>query len=220
MKVLFVGNSYTYYHDMPEVFRALCRENGRDVEVFSVTAGGRKLVQNAEGNDEKAEMLKTLARENRFDVVILQEQSLLPIVNNEMFMSGVKGVYEMLKSSADRFVLYATWGRKTGSPDLATLEMDHDSMTEALAEAYGRAASEIGADISPVGYAFSEAMRIDDGIELYHSDKTHPSDLGTALGALVHYRTCFAEMPQSIASLGALDGAEDVLIRAVVKVSK
>ncbi len=34
MKVLFIGNSYTYFNDMPKLFENLSRENGKDVQVF------------------------------------------------------------------------------------------------------------------------------------------------------------------------------------------
>lgn len=40
MKVLFVGNSHTYYNDMPRIFASLARDNGHDVQVESVTKGG------------------------------------------------------------------------------------------------------------------------------------------------------------------------------------
>ena len=33
MKVLFLGNSHTFYNDMPQIFANICRERGRDVEV-------------------------------------------------------------------------------------------------------------------------------------------------------------------------------------------
>ena len=45
MKILFIGNSYTYYNHMPEIFERLARENGKEVQVFSVTCGGHKLYE-------------------------------------------------------------------------------------------------------------------------------------------------------------------------------
>ena len=31
MKVLFIGNSHTYYNDMPAMYQRLCREHGIDM---------------------------------------------------------------------------------------------------------------------------------------------------------------------------------------------
>ena len=47
MKLLFIGNSYTYFNEMPEQLEALMRENGFDVTVHSVTKGGRKQIGRA-----------------------------------------------------------------------------------------------------------------------------------------------------------------------------
>ena len=45
-KILFIGNSYTYFHDMPtEIFAPLAREDGEPVLVSSVTRGGVQLLQ-------------------------------------------------------------------------------------------------------------------------------------------------------------------------------
>lgn len=43
MKILFIGNSYTYFYDMPKLFEGLARANGKNVQVYSVTEGVRKL---------------------------------------------------------------------------------------------------------------------------------------------------------------------------------
>ena len=31
MRILFIGNSYTYYHDMPKLFDLLAKENGKQI---------------------------------------------------------------------------------------------------------------------------------------------------------------------------------------------
>ena len=33
MKVLFLGNSHTFFNDMPQIFKNICAEKGKDVEV-------------------------------------------------------------------------------------------------------------------------------------------------------------------------------------------
>lgn len=33
LRVLFVGNSHTFFNDMPTIFQMFCRENGIDAEV-------------------------------------------------------------------------------------------------------------------------------------------------------------------------------------------
>ena len=52
MNILMIGNSYTYYNDMPKILESLAIENGKDVRVDSVTKGGRKLYANLLPEDE------------------------------------------------------------------------------------------------------------------------------------------------------------------------
>ena len=41
MNILFIGNSYTYFSDLPVLFSSLCAANGHKVRVDSVICGGR-----------------------------------------------------------------------------------------------------------------------------------------------------------------------------------
>ena len=43
MKILMLGNSYTYFFDMPKILQGLFDANGVDAQVDSITAGGRVL---------------------------------------------------------------------------------------------------------------------------------------------------------------------------------
>ena len=41
MKILFIGNSATYFNDMPTaIFAPMCEAAGYDVEVTAITKGG------------------------------------------------------------------------------------------------------------------------------------------------------------------------------------
>ena len=111
--ILFIGNSYTYYNDMPTLFSRLCGCNGKRAMVFSVTHGGRKLHENLDPNDPVTRQLDAVIAQNTMDVCILQEHSILPITDFDRFSANVTGLMDKLGPA--RFVLYQTWGRKTGS---------------------------------------------------------------------------------------------------------
>jgi hypothetical protein len=199
MKILFIGNSYTFFNDMPTIFEGLAKENGEEATVFSVTKGGRKLYQNLTEGDEWGEKIKSLCREHDFDVLILQEQSYLPVVDKEKFIEGAAGVKALV--GAKRTVLYSTWGRKEGCPLLDELKISSDEMTEALATAYEECAKTLGAEISYVGRTFAKIRKTDETIELYSSDLSHPSYKGSVTAALCLYKTVFGKMPKSHTSL-------------------
>lgn len=60
MNILFIGNSYTFYNNMPLLFEKLCMENGHDVVVNSVTHNGHKLYEFVDNNDQYTKQLDTL----------------------------------------------------------------------------------------------------------------------------------------------------------------
>lgn len=200
-KVLFIGNSYTYFYDMPVLFASLAAENGFDVQVDAVTKGGRKLFENLLDGDEKNAEITSLCRQNEYDILFLQEQSYLAIVNKDEFELGVKGLIEAVKPK--RAILYSTWGRKEGCPLPDTLSLTSDQMTEKLSEAYADAAKAYGADISPVGKCFMGIKRLFPEAELYDPDLSHPSYLGSCVAAVCHFKAVFGKMPDKYTSLKA-----------------
>src|SRR5262249_59875398 len=73
-RVLFIGNSYTYFNNLPAMFAALAASAGYDVQTEMVAPGGWRL----KDHWEKGEGL-ALLRERRWDYVVLQEQSTLGV---------------------------------------------------------------------------------------------------------------------------------------------
>jgi hypothetical protein len=210
MKILFIGNSYTYYNDMPELLESLMCENGYDAKIHSVTKGGRKLCANLEVGDEYNAKIVKLISENSFDVLFLQEQSYLPIVDAEVFESAV-GALKTL-AGARRTILYATWGRKSGCPLLSELSLSSDEMTDALCAAYQNAAKAFDSEVSPVGLAFKS---LSGKLELYCDDMSHPSYVGSAVAAIVHYRTITGKLPKKSDSLGLDKETVDTILRKI-----
>ena len=202
MELLFIGNSYTYYNDLPGLFQALARENGQEITCYSVTCGGRKLYENTyKEEDEYARRIRELASTHRFWRVILQEHSLGPIVDYPLFTYGVTRLMEVLEKSADGFLLYETWGRGSGSPTLIEHGWTGKGMSERLAAAYRRLGAALSVPVSPVGENFQKVLAADPSVELYDPDRTHPSKAGSCLAALTHYRALFGVFPEKTASL-------------------
>ena len=184
LKILFVGNSYTYYNQMPEdAFTRLAEKSGYKVSVTSVTHGGYRLCQFANSEDEEGKRLREIINGVHYDYAVLQEQSINPILNEAEFSSGVSDLMNLI--SADKFILYATWGRNDGSPTLSELGLTREEMTERLSAAYNTVGKMLGAGVAEVGKAFLEYSKAHDKDELYDPDKSHPSALGSEIAARV-----------------------------------
>ena len=200
MKILFLGNSYTSFNNMPKMLEALIRENGTEVEVHSLTKGGRKLCQNIQDENggshiELAQLLQT----NVYDILFLQEQSYLPLVDKTSFeFAAVQLAGEV---NARRTILYATWGRAEGAELLREHNLTSIGMTKALYRAYKEVARLAGAEVSAVGLCFAKILERDANAPLYAPDLSHPSYMGSAAAAICHYKRIFGKLPERYSSI-------------------
>jgi len=200
-KILFVGNSYTFFSDLPKIFRELSEENGKEVNVSSVTKGGWSIIKYLDLGDENTENLNAAMENAPFDAVILQDHSIISINAPDSFRDGMTRMKEKLKGKAERVILYQTWARKNGNKKLEELGLTRDEMHKGVTGAYRQIALEIGAELSPVGECFYALYEGHNEIELYNPDGSHPSYIGSALAAICHYRAVFGELPEKCDTL-------------------
>ncbi len=188
MKVLFLGNSYTYYNDMPKIFAEICREHGHDVTADSVTHGGYSFEDYLTPGDIDGELFLKKLRENRYDIVVLQEQSVRPALNPDKFLSSLRVLVPMIREADAEPVLYETWGRRDGHETLEKHSWTHEQMQEKLKDSYTAAGEEFGIRVVYAGERFHRAYRSETGDKVFFEDGTHPSPLGSAIVALEFYR--------------------------------
>ena len=181
MKVLFIGNSYTYYNDMPDMFGKICRERGVECSVDCVTAGGYTISHFVSDGNDYGIRAKKLLKTEKYDYVVIQEQSVRPAKNPESFLSSLREFMPFVRENGAGPVLYETWGRADGSETLASNGWDHETMQEKLREAYEKAASEHAALLVRAGERFHEAYRR--GEPVFDPDGSHPSELGSEIVA-------------------------------------
>ena len=197
MKFLFIGNSYTYFNEMPKIFESICREHGLDVTVDSITKGGYSLAHYlSEENPYGIAVREKIAAEH-FDFIVLQEQSVLPALHPETFLRSAEGMAALLAPTGARLVLYETWGRRDGHKTLTDNGWTHEEMQTLLKAAYTEAAVRIGAVLVCAGDRMSAAYRGEMGEAVYNPDGTHPSEIGSRLVAECFFETLFPEFAES-----------------------
>jgi hypothetical protein len=204
MKVLFIGNSFTYYNDMDQLFASLVEAAGYDVQVERITIGGHNLSQYATPADEGGRQVEAaLTACSDYDMIVLQEQSTRPITNPALFEDGVTRLCSRIRETQKdcRIFLYATWGY----PEQAAAKGQTVPEMEAqLRAAYLRAAGKAGALVSPVGEAFTAVHGTHGDINLYADDQRHPSYEGSYLAACVHAAKLLGIDPRGSAFIGEL----------------
>ena len=185
-KILFIGNSYTYYHDMPErIFAPLAKEKGFDFEVQAVTHGGYKLEWFADPENEEGKRLRSVVEGRHYDFIVLQDHSLSTIQDPGAFFGGIRSLKALLEDKTDKFVLYGTWARKPGCDTLEQIGMTNPEMTRHIAEHYNEAGQRFGMTVAHVGKAFEAYRAAHPDAELYFVDLHHSSELGSTIAAEV-----------------------------------
>ena len=73
VRILFVGNSSTYYNDMPQMVKGLAQADGVNVTIQALTAANYKLYQFADEKDTYGSQLISALKNYKWDYVILQD---------------------------------------------------------------------------------------------------------------------------------------------------
>ena len=207
-KIAFVGNSFTFTNDIPSLFGRVCTGAGYDVIVDSSTVGGQFLWAHADvtytnGTGTSAvnsgKLLADKLAANKYDIVIIQEQSGTPVADPAAFYTGARMLAEKVKANGAELYVYATWGYKEGYSKLPTHGGTPAAMEMKLRAAYHAIAEELGAGICHVGAAFTDVhlnygAKGDDSvakINLYAGDKYHPGYVGSSLSAYTIFASIF-----------------------------
>lgn len=191
--VLFVGNSYSFY--VPKAFEKLAASKGRKIHVEQVTNGGWTLAQHAK-NPPTLEKI----RSRRWDVVVIQEQSKIPSYpasrRDPLMFPALRELVAEARKQGALPVLYQTWGRRGGNPELKGDSTD--AMTKRLREGYRAAAAEAGnLAVVPVGDVWEKEVAAGNADKLYQKDNSHPTDYGNQLTARVFYQALYPETQEA-----------------------
>ena len=221
-KVLFIGNSYTYFNNMPSITADIAESMGDSIVHDQSTPGGFTF----QGHSTNA-TTNSLIEEGDWDFVILQEQSQRPSFPIFQVEQDVFPYATTLDEKINEFntcaetVFYMTWGRKNGDsgncpvwPPVCTYE----GMDSLLNLRYKMMADMNDAIVSPVGAVWRYIRENYPDIELYNPDESHPSQKGSYAAALTHYTSMFRKDPTLVPYNYNLSEAEASQIREACKI--
>lgn len=184
-KVLFIGNSYTYFWNLPQQVAALGQSGDHLISTRQSTVGGSNLGQHWRG-ERKLTSLELLQQGN-FDAVVLQDHSMRSIDAPDSLRYFMEQFAQVAKEKGADVYLYLTWAREWDPYMQATITRE-----------YTQTARAIGATIVPVGPAWAKARSLRPELKLYDPDGSHPSPLGTYLTACVFYGILTGESPLNL----------------------
>ena len=176
MRILMLGNSFTYYNGLPDTLAGL---TGAEVEAH--TRGGAELQEHLNPDTELGALTQRALKEEKWDYVVLQEYSSGPVLEKEKYLESVRALCAQIRRNGAVPVIYATWAYEKGSARMDSMApMTWEEMDSGLYEACHEAAEENDALIADVGKRFHELAEEKD---LYVSDGLHPNEEGSRIAA-------------------------------------
>jgi hypothetical protein len=197
IKVLFLGNSYTYVNDLPLLIKNIALANG-DTLIYDSNSPGGHTFNNHYNNVTSKQKINSQV----WDKVILQAQSQEPSfspaqVNAQTLPYAIK-LDSLIKVNnlCTETVFFETWGRKNGDaancsayPPICT----YVGMQNRLRASYKLFADTTKAIMAPAGEAWRKSIALNPSLELYQSDQSHPALEGSYLAACVFYEVLFGK---------------------------
>ena len=175
IRVLFVGNSYTYYWNMPLAVTLMAESLGKKIFTKQSTIGGSNLEEH--WKQEKETQTRALIEQGEWDYVVFNNHSLSPRDLPESFDEYSLKFAELVKQKGAKPVFYMTWARK------------HNRLMQTrISEAYRNVTKAAGAEVVPVGEIWMQSISLHPEKDLYAIDGSHPSPLGSYLTALAFTR--------------------------------
>ena len=203
LNFLFIGNSFTYRGantsdtanpEVPLDFKKIASNLGIDVNIDSVCQGSHTLTKFANPDDEKGAIVESKLTTNKYDYVILQEQSTAPINNYNTFLTAVKKLKKRIDQTQTdcKTILYETWGTPYNtSNDPQTYGTTVGAMEAKIREAYKNAGEEANCPVNYIGKAFTYSYEHNPSINIYADDNRHQNAYGAYLSAACHVRSLF-----------------------------
>ncbi|MBQ8500787.1 MAG: succinylglutamate desuccinylase/aspartoacylase family protein [Bacteroides sp.] len=208
IRVLFLGNSYTFFNSMIRQVQSLATSCGKKLSVKEVAHGGWRLRQHA------ADSISIKAiQEGDWDFMVMQEQSKEPTHDRDFIEKNIFPATEKLDSlrrlyaPQGKSVFYMTWGRNNET---------FDDMQQKLAATYLEMARRQNALCAPVGIAWKRVRTERPDLQLYDPDQSHPTRIGSYLTACVFYTLFFDEAYSS----NYYDGLSEVDARYLQRVAQ
>lgn len=188
MKVLFIGNSHTYFNDMPHLFAEMCETlNGERAEVTMLAFSNRTL----QWHCEEYFSVRFALLYGGYDYCVIQQfgHPMPPVEETE---PPLEKLIRLCESVGTKPVLYMTWAKRSEPEQAKKIS----AVYRALAEKYHTL-------LAPMAELFAAVQAECPEIELYWADGSHASPYGdyliaATLAATVTGKTDLSEIPDRL----------------------
>lgn len=190
MRILFIGNSHTYLHYMPQLLIELAQLKGKTVIAEQSIGEGASLAWHWKGSEAR-----DLVEKGRWTHVVLQERSRGALEDITSMHRHALRFNKIIRDSDARTVFFMTWAARGKARDQAV-----------ITKAYQDIARACGAMLAPVGRAWESVLTQPAGKDLFHRDGRHAGKAGAYLTACVFYALICEDDPIGLSGIIERDG--------------
>jgi hypothetical protein len=229
LNVLFIGNSFTFFNNMPGLFRNVASSSGAIEPNVASSAVPSYSLENHLSDPATLSAIDNgySGSHQPWDVVVIQECNWAAYAEQDewclsSFQTGALGLYDRIKLSSPnaRIVFFENpaFNERYWVPDWPAAQIGPDSMAQqdsirrsyaniAYAHIPANSVSERKSDteIALCGDAWVRNYSCPTGILLHDADCRHPALAGSYLSSLVLYSKIYNAVPTGISYTGGLD---------------
>ncbi len=201
LKILFIGNSFTGYNNMPGILKELAITSKKQIAIACILSYGRCLYEISQNPQVKEKI-----NQQKWDFVVLQDgphnaaypdsyQALIPYAPYSPLPLTLKIIRDLALANCEntRVVYFMPWAFKDGITWIAGQTDTYQDMQKKIHDNAIQFANELNLIIAPVGWAWYRVIQERPEIDLFNPDWSHASLDGSYLTACVFYAVFFQQ---------------------------
>lgn len=211
-KILFVGNSHTFYNNFSGMFVNIIEAMGRKSNVYELSQGYYTLKKFSDLEDKGGALLDSVLTKQSWDIVVLQENSneALSEMADESMFPYARILDEKIRAQGGQTAFFMTWAPRDGLKE-GLKKKSREELQQIMAANYMEIAGELDSLVIPAGIGFMRCVELYPEIELWDPDRRHPSPEGSYLAACTTYALLYQESPENCPYIATLE--KDVALK-------
>jgi len=174
-KILFVGNSLTYYNDLPNLVTRVGKDSGVEIKAEMIAYPNYALEDH--WNDGT---IQTLIANKKYDFVVVQQGPSSQADGRAMLLDYGARIKNICIPHNTKLAFFMVW------PAFANF-----STFDGVIKNYGDAAVATNSLLCPVGQVWKDHFQATGDHYYYGPDMFHPSPKGSESAALIIFKTLF-----------------------------
>jgi hypothetical protein len=170
-RILFIGNSLTYYNDLPGLVGKIARQDGVKLVIKSFSKPNYALEDHWIEQQAAAEIKK-----DRYDYIVLQQGPSALLESRVNLLEYATFFARAARAQGSKVAFYMVWPSSNRSFDF-----------QGVIDSYTQAADSVGGILCPVGKAWLKVWEEKKDFPLYDTDGFHPSEKASLLAAMIIY---------------------------------